>query len=95
MSMFPVNRKEFKVVFHPSSTLRDNCKSVRSSMSATHAATIAGLPSDWIMYEELSRIGHMCHVKTCTVVSPIAVAIFAGPSRLPSDAFVDSDRKFI
>ena len=53
------------------------------------------LPTDWLFYEEMTRAGKGSYggvacVRCCTVVSPATVAIFAGPSKLPSDALKDS-----
>uniref|UniRef100_A0A1B6C6P5 RNA helicase n=1 Tax=Clastoptera arizonana TaxID=38151 RepID=A0A1B6C6P5_9HEMI len=83
-------QKEFKVLLHPCSTLRDTTKSI-IGINAAHASTISKFPSDWIVYEELNKLEHTTHIKTCTVVSPITLAIFGGPSRLSSDAFADTD----
>lgn len=82
-------RKEFKVLFHPSSTLLDTSRNA----CASRTATVATLPSDWLLYEEMNRVGRVCRIQTCTVVSPLTVAIFAGPSRLPLAALLDNDRK--
>lgn len=49
------------------------------------------LPTDWIMFEELGRTGRFCHVKTCTLVSPVTVAIFSGPSRLPLETVCEAE----
>jgi hypothetical protein len=53
------------------------------------------LPTDWLFYEEMTRAGKgsyggLACVRCCTVVSPATVAIFAGPSKLPSDALKDT-----
>ncbi|XP_046660660.1 3'-5' RNA helicase YTHDC2-like [Homalodisca vitripennis] len=84
-------QKEHKVMFHPWSVLREVSKSARVSVAATHTSTVRGLPTDWVVYEELHRVGRLGHVRTCTVVSPLTVGIFAGPTRLPLDAMEDSD----
>lgn len=78
-------RKEHTVMFHPWSVLREATKP-RGSPTGVH-----NLPTDWLVYEELHKAGRLSLVNTCTVVSPITVAIFAGPSRLPLDALEDSD----
>ncbi|PNF38747.1 putative ATP-dependent RNA helicase YTHDC2, partial [Cryptotermes secundus] len=83
--------KEFKVTFHPSSTLHDCPKSARTSVAASHSATVEGLPSDWLIYEEISRSGRFCHARCCTLVTPITVALFAGPARMPLDAVSEAE----
>ncbi|PSN46949.1 putative ATP-dependent RNA helicase YTHDC2 [Blattella germanica] len=86
-------QKEFRVTFHPSSTLRECPKSPRTSVAASHSATVEALPSDWLVYEEMSRSGRFCHVRCCTLVTPITVAIFAGPARMPLDAVSEAESK--
>ncbi|XP_069677317.1 3'-5' RNA helicase YTHDC2-like isoform X2 [Periplaneta americana] len=84
-------QKEFRVMFHPSSTLRECPKSPRTSVAASHSATVEALPSDWLVYEEMSRSGRLCHVRCCTLVTPITVALFAGPARMPLDAVSEAE----
>lgn len=72
-------RKESLVAVHPSSTLRDIEKVPEK------------LPTDWLVFEEMSRAGKLCQIRMCTVISPITVALFAGPMRLPSDALSSSE----
>ncbi|XP_066993237.2 3'-5' RNA helicase YTHDC2 [Anabrus simplex] len=84
-------QKEFRVLFHPSSTLRECPKSPRTSVAASHTATVEALPSDWLLYEEMSRSGRFCHVRCCTLVTPITVALFAGPARMPLDAVSEAE----
>ncbi|XP_015520709.1 3'-5' RNA helicase YTHDC2 [Neodiprion pinetum] len=84
-------QKEVKVVFHPSSTLRDNPKSPRTTSAQTHSANVNALPCDWLLYEEMSRSGRFCHVKTVTLVNPITVALFSGPARLPMDVIYEAE----
>lgn len=53
------------------------------------------LPSDWLFYEEMTRSaqgkhGGMACVRCCTVLSPLTVAMFAGPAKLPADALKDA-----
>lgn len=84
-------QKEFKVVFHPSSTLRDCPKTPRTSVAASHTSCVENLPSDWLLYEEMSRSGRYCHARCCTLVTPITVALFAGPARMPLDAVSEAE----
>ncbi|XP_008552870.1 3'-5' RNA helicase YTHDC2 isoform X2 [Microplitis demolitor] len=84
-------QKESKVFLHPSSTLRDFSKSARTTSAQSHAAGVTGLPSDWLVYEEMSRSGRFCHVKTVTLVNPVTIALFSGPARLPMDLIYDTE----
>lgn len=82
-------------MFHPVSTLRDTPKSARVNVSAGHSEVVRGLPSDWVIYEELSKVNKLSHIRTCTVVSPVTVGIFTGPTRLPLDALENSDSEYL
>ena len=78
-------RKESMVVVHPSSTLRD--ADIRDGKIPER------LPTDWVVFEEMSRAGKLCQIRMCTVISPITVALFAGPMRLSSDALSPTESK--
>ncbi|XP_033230299.1 3'-5' RNA helicase YTHDC2-like [Belonocnema kinseyi] len=84
-------QKEVKVYFHPSSTVRDFPKSPRTTSAQAHSGTVESLPCDWMLYEEMSRSGRFCHVKTVTVVNPITIALFSGPARLPMDVIYEAE----
>lgn len=83
-------RNAVKVFFHPSSTLRDFSKPASMTNAQTHAVDVVALPTDWLLYEELSRTGHFCHAKIVTLVNPLTVALFSGPARLPMDVIYDA-----
>ncbi|XP_011502346.1 PREDICTED: probable ATP-dependent RNA helicase YTHDC2 [Ceratosolen solmsi marchali] len=85
-------QKEVQVVFHPTSTLRDFSNLFYQSMSTpTHTANVKSLPSDWLLYEEMSHSGKFCHVQTVTIVNPITVVLFSGPARLPMDVIFEAE----
>ncbi|XP_063990992.1 3'-5' RNA helicase YTHDC2-like [Diachasmimorpha longicaudata] len=84
-------QKESKVFFHPSSTLKEFTKSTRTTSAQSHSASVHTLPSDWLIYEEMSRVGRFCHVKTVTLVNPITVALFSGPARLAMDTIYETE----
>jgi len=71
-----------QVRFHPSSVLRDG---------GDHSQALHELSSDWVLYEEMGRVGRMCHARTCTVVSPVTVFLMAGPSRMAYDPQFDGE----
>lgn len=54
--------------------------------------SIAGLPCDWLIYEEMLRTGSTAHAYCCTLITPITVALFSGPARLPLDALHEPDQ---
>ena len=65
-------QRESKVKLHPGSVL---------GMDRTSRA-LASLGTDWIMYDEMTRVGRAAYMRGVTPVSPLAVALFAGPTRL-------------
>ncbi|KOB67903.1 putative ATP-dependent RNA helicase YTHDC2, partial [Operophtera brumata] len=73
--------KEVRVAFHPKSTLHNG----GTGVSAMHKS-ITGLPTDWVVFEEISRSGRFCFIRCCTLVTPLTVALFSGPIRLSSTA---------
>ena len=87
----PLGRRESRVRLHPSSTLADAPKSARTTAAQAHRSAVEALPADWLMFEELSRSGRVAHVRCCTLVSPITVALMAGPARLSLDAVSEAD----
>ncbi|XP_068103375.1 3'-5' RNA helicase YTHDC2 isoform X2 [Hyperolius riggenbachi] len=54
------------------------------------AAAIQALPTDWLIYDEMTRAHRIANVRCCSVVTPATVAIFSGPARLPSSALQES-----
>ncbi|KAK8754608.1 hypothetical protein OTU49_016863, partial [Cherax quadricarinatus] len=80
-------QKESKVRLHPTSSLLDTAGNNHNSLSAAHRSLISSLPSDWLVYDEMVRIGVVAHVRTVTLVSPLTVLLLAGPMRLSLDAF--------
>lgn len=72
--------KEVKVAFHPSSTLHQG-GGLTGSQKSVH-----NLPTDWVVFEEISRAGRFCFIRCNTLVTPLTVALFGGPLRLPNSA---------
>ncbi|XP_029204296.2 3'-5' RNA helicase YTHDC2-like [Acropora millepora] len=81
-------QKENSARFHNSSIMNQP-PSHGESMSSAQAKSIARLPSDWLIYEEMTRLYTTVTVKCCTLVSPVTVALFTGPS-LSSEHVMDS-----
>lgn len=51
--------------------------------------SVDALPSDWLIYGEMTRVSRWSHARTATMINPITVALFAGTSRtnaVPCDA---------
>ena len=85
-------RRESKVRIHNHSVLAtppaDNYKS--SKLSAT-PGIVEQLPTDWLVYEEITRAHRLAQVKCCTVMSPVTMAIFAGAAKLPYEAVQEAE----
>ena len=65
--------------FHTQSTLGPAPNIIGGN---TNAEAISKLPSDWLVYEEMTRAHRLAQVKCCTLMSPVTIAIFAGPAKL-------------
>ncbi|RXG71364.1 putative ATP-dependent RNA helicase YTHDC2 [Armadillidium vulgare] len=84
--------KESKVRLHSSSVLLefedgDGTKIDKyKNLNQAHRILVSSLPTDWLLFDEMIRIGTAAHVKTVTLLSPITVLLMAGPMRLPLDA---------
>jgi hypothetical protein len=79
-----ITSKESKVRFHPSSVLMASESGPGGDLGKPNKS-VDHLPADWFIYEEMTRIGRVSYARTCSIMSAITVAIFAGPARLPPD----------
>ncbi len=85
---FPVGfccSKEDKVRFHTSSVLSPSPNVAGGSQTDRHKHAIKQLPTDWLVYEEMTRAHRLAQVCCSTAISPITVAIFAGPAKQSFD----------
>ncbi|NXT64557.1 YTDC2 helicase, partial [Chaetops frenatus] len=77
--------KEKKVRFHPTSVLsQPQYKKIPPVNSQT--AAVQALPTDWLIYDEMTRAHRIANIRCCSVVTPVTVALFCGSARLPSNA---------
>ncbi|XP_034402370.1 3'-5' RNA helicase YTHDC2 isoform X1 [Cyclopterus lumpus] len=79
-SLFSSNREK-KVHFHPTSILSQSQFKENSTAKSAQA-----LPTDWLIYDEMSRGHRMASVRCCSMMTSITVAIFGGCAKLPSSA---------
>ncbi|TSL28277.1 putative ATP-dependent RNA helicase YTHDC2 [Bagarius yarrelli] len=78
--------KEKKVRFHPTSVLsQPQYKKIPPANAQT--AAVQSLPTDWLIYDEMTRAHRIASVRCCTAVTPLTVAVFGGCAKLPSTAF--------
>lgn len=80
--------KENKVRFHNMSVLGPAPNEIGPN---SHNLSINRLPTDWIAFEEMTRMHRTVHVRSCTVISPVTMAIVAGPAKLPLESIRDAE----
>ncbi|XP_041370241.1 3'-5' RNA helicase YTHDC2-like isoform X2 [Gigantopelta aegis] len=86
-----VTQKEAKVRFHGSSVLSAAPTTDCLKGSATHGRVVKTLPSDWLIYEEMTRFNRLAYIRCSTLLSSVAVAIFAGPAKLSQEVLRQSE----
>ncbi|KAM3599571.1 uncharacterized protein V6R79_008146 [Siganus canaliculatus] len=75
------SNREKRVHFHPTSILS------QPQFKENGPAKLAqAYPTDWLIYDEMSRGHRIATVRCCSMVTAITVAIFAGHAKLPSSA---------
>lgn len=52
------------------------------------------LPTDWLVFDEMTRLHRAAQVRSCTLVSPVTIAIFAGPAKLPQEVVKEAECGF-
>ena len=86
-----ITQKHVKVRFHPSSVLNSDPTNPKENIFKNRSKYLKNLPSDWFIFEEMTRIGKVSYARCCCLINPITVVIFGGPSRLPVDCLVDNE----
>ncbi|XP_062844381.1 3'-5' RNA helicase YTHDC2 [Trichomycterus rosablanca] len=77
--------KEKRVRIHPTSILsQPQYKKIPPANA--QAAAVQSLPTDWLIYDEMTRAHRISSVRCCTAVTPLTVAVFGGCAKLPSTA---------
>ncbi|ESO89626.1 hypothetical protein LOTGIDRAFT_124894 [Lottia gigantea] len=84
-----MTQKHADVQFHMSSVL--SAPPSASLSRKGRKELITTLPSDWLIFEEMTRFQKLACVRCCTLVSPMAVALFAGSAKLPDNAVQESE----
>ncbi|XP_056313163.1 3'-5' RNA helicase YTHDC2 [Danio aesculapii] len=81
--------KEKKVRLHPTSVLsQPQYKKIPPANG--QAAAVDSLPTDWLIYDEMTRAHRIASVRCCTVVTPLTIALFGGGAKLPSSALQEA-----
>ncbi|CAH2296197.1 probable ATP-dependent RNA helicase YTHDC2 isoform X1 [Pelobates cultripes] len=84
-SMVLTGPKEKRVRFHPTSVVSQP-QFKKIPPANCQAAAVQALPTDWLIYDEMTRNHRIANIRCCSVVTPVTAAIFSGPARLPSNA---------
>ncbi|KAM4810289.1 3'-5' RNA helicase YTHDC2 [Rhinophrynus dorsalis] len=77
--------KEKRVRFHPTSVLNQT-QYKKVPPANGQAAAIQAIPTNWLIYDEMTRAHRIANIRCCSVVTPVTTLIFSGPARLPSSA---------
>nr|XP_021332047.1 probable ATP-dependent RNA helicase YTHDC2 isoform X2 [Danio rerio] len=81
--------KEKKVRLHPTSVLsQPQYKKIPPANG--QAAAVDSLPTDWLIYDEMTRAHRIASVRCCTAVTPLTIALFGGGAKLPSSALQEA-----
>ncbi|XP_051750884.1 3'-5' RNA helicase YTHDC2-like [Ctenopharyngodon idella] len=84
-TMTLMGSKEKKVRLHPTSVLsQPQYKKIPPANGQT--AAVESLPTDWLIYDEMTRAHRIASIRCCSAVTPLTVAIFGGCAKLPSSA---------
>lgn len=78
------SQKSSGIKFHTSSVLRNSASPKKPAQS---------IPTEWILYEEMSRYERSAYIRCCTAISPITVALFTGPIKLPPESVRDGAKQ--
>ncbi|KAK2151127.1 hypothetical protein LSH36_375g06007 [Paralvinella palmiformis] len=90
-SMQFTTMKENKIRIHNSSVLNvPPSENYKTNVTAS-SNVINVLPTDWLMYEEITRAHRLAQVRCCTLMSPVTMAIFAGPAKLSNDIVQEAE----
>ncbi|XP_075457659.1 3'-5' RNA helicase YTHDC2 isoform X2 [Ascaphus truei] len=84
-NMMLTGPKEKRVRIHPASVLsQPQYKKIPPANG--QATAIQALPTDWLIYDEMTRAHRIANIRCCSVITPASTIIFSGPARLPSNA---------
>ncbi|KAJ8395601.1 hypothetical protein AAFF_G00030820 [Aldrovandia affinis] len=77
--------KEKKVRFHPTSVLSQPQYKKIPPVNG-QAAAVLSLPTEWLIYDEMTRAHRVASIRCCSTVTAFSVAVFGGCAKLPSTA---------
>jgi len=74
--------RESKVKIHPGSVCADLNKKIKTG----------NLPSDWLVFTELTRVGRNSYIRGVSFISAACVGLLTGPTRLPVSVWETGER---
>ncbi|XP_038625680.1 3'-5' RNA helicase YTHDC2 isoform X2 [Tachyglossus aculeatus] len=80
-----IGAKEKKFRFHPNSVL-SQAQYKKIPPANGHVVSVQALPTDWLIFDEVTRACKIASISCCTAVTPITITLFSGPMRLASNA---------
>ncbi|KAH9518412.1 3'-5' RNA helicase ythdc2 [Bulinus truncatus] len=92
MALCTLNERNVK--FHSSSVLQPTTSATNIHTSKSLKKFVKSLPSKFIIYDEMSRFQRISLAKYCTLVSPTAVFLFGGHSKITTDAIIQHTTDF-
>ncbi|XP_029921977.1 3'-5' RNA helicase YTHDC2 isoform X2 [Myripristis murdjan] len=83
------SNKEKKVHFHQTSIL-SQFHFKKNPSDKGEMASVQALPTNWLIYDEMTQGHRIARVRCCSIVTPITVAIFGGCANTPPSALEES-----
>ena len=76
-SKTPLNCRKLYAVLLP----RADGAGVSGVSAQRNKASVGRIPTEWFVFDEMTRAGQLAMIRGVTAVSPVTVLIFAGPNR--------------
>ncbi|XP_054161240.1 3'-5' RNA helicase YTHDC2-like [Oppia nitens] len=76
--------------FHPNSVLNTCSLSPTDLIDKSRGQLLDSLPTDWLVFNDMTKLGKTSYLKYCTVVTPVTVALFAGNIQVPTESLMAS-----
>uniref|UniRef100_A0AAY4BH52 RNA helicase n=1 Tax=Denticeps clupeoides TaxID=299321 RepID=A0AAY4BH52_9TELE len=77
--------KEKRVRLHPTSVI-SQMQLKKIPPADGQVSAVQSLPTDWLIYDEMTRAHRIASIRCCSVVTPLTVGVFGGCARLPVSA---------
>ncbi len=88
-----ISQNEVNIRFHPNSVLNTCSLNSRESINKSRIKKLQSLPTDWLLFNQMTKVGKISYAQCCTLLSPITVALFAGNIRAPIESYMENIMK--